>query len=280
MKRIVILAAALAMTLAASAQTLSQEEHLNKYAKQVSRVGLAGLGVEYILDKWEEDWPEDPSMLEARFAYNYTKAKTTEVLRKNQDKFLGMDPVLIIPDSLGNNVHFFQEDFFDENYFSAAMSYIDKAIALYPAELAYRYDRISALFDYEKESPDMAFDEVTDLIELNKTKPLWTVSGEVLDPDTFPGIIQEYCYKFYTVGSERSRNYFSLLSTKMNRLYPKDPNFLCNLGTYYLVVKGSDSKALSYYNKALKLDPENTVAKSNIKVIERRKAKAAEAKKK
>ena len=58
----------------------------------------------------------------------------------------------------------------------------------------------------------------------------------------------------------------------MNKLYPKNPVFLDNIGSYWQVAEKNDKKALKYYKKALKLDPPDYAALNNIRLINRRKA--------
>ena len=63
---------------------------------------------------------------------------------------------------------------------------------------------------------------------------------------------------------------FRTLSEKMNSIWPKDPVFLSNLGTYYFVAAKDNKTAWKYYNKALKSDSSYYPAISNCILMARR----------
>lgn len=270
MKRLTAILAALALTLAAAAQTTS-EEYLAKYNRLVARLGYSGVGIETHLDKWEADWPEDGRMLEARCNYCLSKGSARKVVAKDQAKFLGAKPLLSLPDSTGHEVNYFEEVFYDDILFGQAVSYIDRAIELYPDDLLYRYDKIICLLAYEKESPDMALQELLGLVEMEKKHTSWKVGGEPAEEGDFEGLVSSYCVKLYETGSPDGYEAFYKLSTQLNKLYPKASNYLDNIGSYWLVGRGNDRKAAGFYKKALKLNPDDAVAKQNLRLIERRK---------
>lgn len=272
--------AALAMGLCTllGAQTTSEEFNA-RYQRQVNRLGYAGVGVEGILDKWEAAFPEDGLMLEARFNYFLVKSVRSEVVKKDCKKWLGADPVLSIPDSTGAKVNYFEEQFFDEELLATALGFIDRAIELYPDELMYRVDRTCAMLSYEKESPDLSLEELMALADRHKAEsPKWTISGTQIEEADFIHLMAEFCVRLYNIGTPSGYEAFRTLSEKLNRMWPKEAVFLNNLGSYWLVAKGKDKKAASYYKKALKLDPESDVAKMNLQLIERRKAAAKKGK--
>ena len=97
MKRILTLLVALALPLTLLAQT-SQEDYLRRYNNLVSRVGVNGVGVETLLDKWAEDCPDDLQQLLARFSFWFTKAQTTKVIQLPQDRYLGREPLVPLTD--------------------------------------------------------------------------------------------------------------------------------------------------------------------------------------
>ena len=113
MKRILMILTALAICVSASAQTESERLE-QKYDLMVSRLGPAGVGVQVVLDQWQKVDSTNAKMLFARFSYLFTKAQTPEVVAKPTKKYLGMEPVLSLKDSLGNDVYYYQENIFDD----------------------------------------------------------------------------------------------------------------------------------------------------------------------
>ena len=103
MKRILTLLVSLAALLPLSAQDVdSREDFLRRYNNLVDRVGVEGLGVESLLDKWAQAWPEDTNQLLARFAFCFTRSRTPRLEQMDRDRYLGQAPLLPMKDSLGN----------------------------------------------------------------------------------------------------------------------------------------------------------------------------------
>ena len=262
-----------AMLLAQSAG----DDYLAKYQRQVRNAGVAGVGVQTIVDNWIAACPDDARAYEARFNYCFAKSRSTEIQPKNSERYLGQKPVLTLKDSTGRDVNYFQEDVFVDSLFASCLTSIDKALSLQPLELRYHLDKITAMLSYEKDCPDLSYELVNSLIDSfvkNKSAD-WTLDNEALPEDrdeVFCQCIGEFCYTFFQVGSPSSYRYFLALSEKMNKLYPKNPVFLDNIGSYWQVAEKNDKKALKYYKKALKLDPQDYAALNNIRLINRRKA--------
>ena len=262
-----------AMLLAQSAG----DDYLAKYQRQVRNAGVAGVGVQTIVDNWIAACPDDARAYEARFSYCFAKSRSTEIQPKNSERYLGQKPVLTLKDSTGRDVNYFQEDVFVDSLFASCLTAIDKALSLKPLELRYHFDKITAMLSYEKDCPDLSYELVNSLIDsFVKNKGAdWTLDNEALPEDrdeVFCQCIGEFCYTFFQVGSPSSYRYFLALSEKMNKLYPKNPVFLDNIGSYWQVAEKNDKKALKYYKKALKLDPQDYAALNNIRLINRRKA--------
>lgn len=262
-----------AMLLAQSAG----DDYLAKYQRQIRNAGVAGVGVQTIVDNWIAACPDDARAYEARFNYCFAKSRSTEIQPKNSERYLGQKPVLTLKDSTGRDVNYFQEDVFVDSLFASCLTSIDKALSLQPLELRYHFDKITAMLSYEKDCPDLSYELVNSLIDsFVKNKGAdWTLDNEALPEDrdeVFCQCIGEFCYTFFQVGSPSSYRYFLALSEKMNKLYPKNPVFLDNIGSYWQVAEKNDKKALKYYKKALKLDPQDYAALNNIRLINRRKA--------
>ena len=69
MKRILVILLSLAALSVSAQETYTQEEFLRRYNNLVSRVGAAGVGVETLLNRWQEAYPEDVQQMLARFSF-------------------------------------------------------------------------------------------------------------------------------------------------------------------------------------------------------------------
>jgi len=273
--KILLSLAAAALCASAAAQTTT-EEFQARYERLVRAVGYSGVGVETLLDRWGEAFPEEAAVPTARFNYYFDKARHTEVVpHPGQRRFLGNAPALTLKDAEGNDVPYFEEDFFDEELFGEAMKVLDAQIGAQPDELRWHYMKITALSAYEKESPDMAASELRQLIARDASAhPAWTLDGAPADAEIFQQGVGEYCAQFFRVGSPASYEYFYDISQQMSKRFPKNPVFVGNIGSYWQVARGNEKQAVKFYKKALKLDPDDYAAKRNLELIERRQAQA------
>ena len=272
MKRILTLLVALALPLTLLAQT-SQEDYLRRYNNLVGRVGIGGVGVETLLDKWAEEYPDDIQQLLARFSFCFTKAQTSKVIQLPQDRYLGREPLLPMTDSLGRKSNYFEDIEFDDELFGQALEALDKAVALNPEKLDLRFLRIDALTAYEKGSPDMALSALKALAdETYKQHPAWThESMEKVDDEVFKAFIQDYCFTFFRLGTDSSAEAFKSLSEYMLTYSKDDPLFLDNIGSYWLVSKKDYKKAQKYYDQVLKKHPDDVTAIRNCVLLARQK---------
>ena len=267
-KTVTIILAASLLCVAASGQ---ESGFKSRYERQVRMVGYSGVGVENILDHWQEAEPDNTDMLEGRYNYYLSKSVSSSVVPKSKPKYLGGDPVITLKDSTGRDVYYFEENFFVDSLFANSLKAADRAIALEPDELAWRINKINALLLYEKESPELAAGEIESLIDYQAAKhPAWTLRGEAPSEDIFLQAVQEYCYTLFRIGTPVSYEAFRSISERMLKLYPKDPGFMGNLGSYYLVCKGSPKQARKWYEKVLKVAPDDYTAARNCVLIARR----------
>lgn len=268
MKRQLIICGLLLCSIAACAQN----NHKARYERLVKAVGVTGVGVETILDRWEEETPEDPELLEARFSWNFVKSQKSTVVQLDRTRYMGRKPVLSLNDSTSasGKKNYFEDTDYDPDYFKAATQYINKAIRISPNELKYRFDKISALLAYEKESPDMATDEIRTLIDYNASAAIpWTYNGEKTDEEFFKSAVQEYCFNFFSIGSEKSYESFHEISEKMLSYYPKETVFLDNIGSWWLIAQKNEAQAVKFYKKVLKINPKDYTAIKNMVIIAR-----------
>lgn len=270
MKKIIMFAAALLLSYTAVMAQTESERYEQRYEMLASRLGPAGVGIETVLDNWAKVDSTNARMLLGRFSYYFTKAQTSEIVTKPQKKYLGMDPLLTLKDSLGNDVYYFQQNVFDDELYGQAIKAADRAISFWPDRLDFRFMKANAYIAYEKESPDMALAFLTALVDENvRRKGAWEYEGTAADPDFFEDAMQEYCYSFYTIGSDAARDAFLTLSQKLSGLYPGNAGFMNNIGSYYLV-KHEYKTALKYYDKVLKKHPSDYTAIQNGLIAARR----------
>ena len=269
MRKILVLAA-LCMTAMMSAQTPS-EKYEQRYNMLSSQFGAAGVGVETVLDNWEKVDSTNARLLLARFDFYLTKAQSISVVKKENRRYLGMEPVLVLKDSLQRDIYYYQETFYDDDLYGKAIKTIDKAVNLYPDRIDFRFVKANALIAYEKESPDMAMDYLKSLVaEASRRSADWIYGDEKVGKDFVEDAMQEYCYSFYSIASDSSLKSFKSLSEKLSALYPDNMGYINNIGSYYMIALKDYKTALKYYNKVLKMHPDDYTALKNAVLAARR----------
>lgn len=272
--RFFLTAAAATLCVLASAQTTA-EEFKGRYERLVRTVGYYGVGIETLLDRWEEAFPDDMAVPQARFNYFYHKSLTSHlVAMPGARRFLGKEPVMKLKDENGEEIPYFEEEEFDEELFSEALKVADAQIAAHPDELRWYYLKISGLAAYEKDSPELATMQILKLINRDAQHPAWTLDGKPAGQEVFLQGIGEYCANFFQTDTPDCYEYFYRISEKMTKQYPKSAVFVANIGSYWQVARKNPKQAVKYYKKALKIDPDDYAANTNLKIVERQLAQA------
>ena len=263
MKKILILAVLLGSTLLAGAQT-TREDYLRRYNNLVERVGPTGVGVETLLDNWAAAFPEDDQQMLARFAFCFARSQTTQVIELDRDRYMGNAPLLPMTDSLGVQHNYFEDILYDDDLFADALLNIDQAIAAKSWRLDYRFMKINATLAYEKESPDMALQQLKALADEHFTRhPAWVYEGvEKVGDEEFCAFMQDYCAAIFRIGSDASAEAFKALSEHMLKYSKNNPLFMDNIGSYWLVKKDY-KKAAKQYDAVLKKHPDDLTAIRN-----------------
>ena len=252
-----------------SAQTPS-ERYEHKYDMLVSQFGVDGVGVETVLNNWAKVDSTNVKLLMARFEYYFAKSKSEKVVQKDTRRYLGMEPLLTLKDSLGRDTYWFQETFYDDELYGLSVKAIDKAISLFPDRLDFRFVKANALIAYEKESPDMAMSYLKSLVaEAARRRADWDYTDGKVGRDFVSDSMQEYCYSFYSIGSPQARTAFFELSTVLAEVFPDNVQYINNIGSYYLL-QHEYKTALKYYSKVLKKVPDDYTAIKNSAIAARR----------
>lgn len=279
MKKILYTILLLVTSAMLSAQTPSSR-YEQRYDLLVSQFGPAGVGVETVLNNWEKVDSTNARMLQGRFAYFFTKAQTGVVESRPGKKYLGMDPVITLKDSLGNDVNYFEINVFDDELYAEALKVADRAVSIWPDMLDFRFMKTNAYIAYEKESPDMALVSLMQLADENlKRKSSWEYNGEKVGQQFFQEAMQEYCFSFYTLGTQPGYEAFRQLSEKLSVMFPDNTEFVNNIGSYYLIAKEDYKTAYKYYNKVLKAHPDEMTAIRNGLVAARKQKNLKQEKK-
>ncbi len=249
------------------------ERFAERYSLLVSKLGYDGVGIETLLDAWEKEDSSDIRIPEARFRYYFAKSRRDSVVQTGSRKHLGSEPILTLKDSTGTPVYFHNEYFYNDRLFAEAMKNIGTAIMMAPERLDLQILKTDALCAYEKGSPDMALAQLKDIAGIwQQDRNRWEYPGDTVDDRFMKSLMQQYCALFYTTGTENSYSAFRALSEKMLSIFPQDPIFLANIGSYMLVAENNPKAAVKWYNKVLKVKPGDYAAIKNC-IIAARKMK-------
>ena len=108
---------AFAVSYAQDGQDISgaSDKFAQKYDMLVSKLGYAGVGVETVLDNWEQVDPDNRKLLLAKYSYYLTKSQSSAVVQKPGRRYLGNEPLFALKDSTGAEINYFEETNYDDS---------------------------------------------------------------------------------------------------------------------------------------------------------------------
>ncbi|MCQ2185897.1 MAG: tetratricopeptide repeat protein [Bacteroidales bacterium] len=272
MKKVyLILLSLLSLAAVASAQTT--EDYQSRYNSLVNRVGYAGVGVDYLIAKWEKADPVDVNHMVARFNYYITRGRKDTVAVSFKPNYRGMEPVLSLQDSLGVRRYYYNVPSFNPEDFAAAVKSVNNAIAHDNNRLDLVILKTDSFVAREGDIPDQSKDLVLELADntfARNYKWNWMGKESVTEEEVLEEI-QRYCFIFYNCDTPQAMEAFRQISEKIVKYNPKNVAFINNIGAYY-AYRQDLKKALGYYKKAQKIDPSDNISSMNIKRLEKRLA--------
>lgn len=207
--------------------------------------------VEKILSKWEKEEPSSPDMFIAYFNYYVNRElKFIPTLGKMDNGQYGL---------------YDAKNFKDEDV-KTGISYLDKALKLYPDRLDIYFGKCSCLLQagfYEEGSK-----AIIAVLEASKSldnswkwahdEPIKKEDGETA---LFSGI-NDYCAMLFN-RFDITEPYMKSVIEKIEKLYPNN-NIGLNHAANYYVQTGNNKKAISLLTKASKLDKNDFVVLGNL----------------
>lgn len=207
--------------------------------------------VKILLQEWENESPKDPDLMTGWFNYYlYRKAEEKSIVGYMKNGQYGM----------------YSKTVYDENDFTTAISYLDKALKNNPYRMDIYFGKINSLLHAEKYSDgSKAIIAFLKVYEKNKTDWYWTNNQKFSDnnwnvENTVLGALQDYCqlFDFYI-----DRNSVKNALDQILKLFPKNVIFLNYLSYYYSSAKEYD-KAIDVLLTAYKIDSDDYVIVGNL----------------
>jgi tetratricopeptide (TPR) repeat protein len=226
--------------------------------------------IKKLLKSWEQTNANDPELYTSAFNFYYSGSKHEVIsIQKAEPESQSLQ----ITDSTGEVAGYLTSNMgYNEEILDKAMQYVNKGIEKFPDRLDIRFGKIyvlGAIGEYGKFT-----EEVIKTIEysaINKNKWLWTENEKKEDSQNFMlDNIQAYLKQLYdTEDDELLSNMIQIGETTL-KYYPKSVEILSTTSVAFMLTKQYD-KAISYLEKAEKINPEDVIVLNNIAEAYRRK---------
>jgi len=222
------------------------------------------LGMETLLDQWQQEKPGDPEWYVSAVNFYFTKALQESMVVSTVplagDCITFYDSVSSQPSGYLCQVISYNEELIDTMF-----KIIDEGITLFPDRLDMRFGKTYILGqtgDYKAFRDEII--RTVDRSAVNGNKWYWMRQEAVEDAENFMlESIQDYQLDLFNAEDDTLLGYSRDISLAILTHYPSHLVSLSNLSIYYLFTDDPET-ALFYMKKANKLDRKDCVVLSNI----------------
>ncbi|MCO5268762.1 MAG: tetratricopeptide repeat protein [Brumimicrobium sp.] len=223
------------------------------------------LGLQQLLDKWEQADSEDPELYVAYFNYFAMKSEKEIVRLDGNPK--GKEGLQVMDNDSTNKepIAFLYSDmYYDPDILKKGFDYIDIEIEKHPNRLDMRFGKIymfGQIEDYEKFTNEII--KTIDYSVVNKNKWTWTDSEPLDDPNIMLSAIQDYQFKLYNTENDDLLDNMKRIAEAVLKHYPDNIESLSNISIVFILQEQYD-KAIEALLKAEEINPKDYIVLSNI----------------
>lgn len=265
MKRILFLSGFVMMSCCIG---FAQHNYWQRFSEEFERKDT--LKLKEILQKWQNDSPEDADLHASWFNFYLLRA-ITETMQITTAPPVSNEEALVLTDSLGNEVgYMYGAVRQDSVLLEKAYDWLDKGIQKHPDRLDLRYGKITCLLgrgDYKRFLKDVQSALDYSLVIKNHWK--WTLDEQLPieeGQEIFLNGMQDYFVSCFEANTSESESAAMELVKMVLKYYPDDMKFRTNQATVYYM-KGEYVVALQQYLNLLEDYPNDTILLGNIAYI-------------
>lgn len=215
-----------------------------------------------VLTSWTATNPKDAELIPARFNYYLNKSRD-EIVVLYEDSIVPGGYVL--NDSIDNPVGSISSEInWDDNLYNKAIEEIEAGIKAYPERLDFRFGLAKALEMrelYDKE--ELVLSDVLSRCSEPGALWRWTDNEIVTDKNMIPDTILDYCSVMFNANADEQ---LQSLCKKYLEVFPDDFKIMNLLGGSYTST-GHVKEALSTFEKAMNISPNDPILMLNIAYV-------------
>ncbi|AHC16242.1 tetratricopeptide repeat protein [Salinispira pacifica] len=222
--------------------------------------------LELHLHDWESRNPDDPEMLIAWFNYYLNMGRTSGmVMEKRDDQPAGSSMAISDPDTGDVIGYMYEQTEYDPEMVGRGISYLNRALELYPDRLDIHFGKIKTLEDlgdYQAES--RALQHAIEVSSDIANQWFWSDYEALEDGKAFfIGNIQDYYSHWFNDGGDTAIDAIRSAAETQMKEFPGHPYAYNNMALSHLV-KNELEAALPYLLEAETLSPEDYIVINNI----------------